>query len=489
MTNTLRFRTNRLVRAASGSGAAIASGRLVFMVSQVLIARWLGPYQFGLFTLGWTVTSLANLFAPLGLPQTVVRFQLFGKWKLLRWPLLVAGLSSSLAAIGIAGGSEVIASVVFDDPETAQVIFDFAPCIFTFSICMVSTASVRAAGYVIGASLVQGLLPFSAALLALALFRGIGYVQVDGCVEAYVLGFGISALAALVWSFCLREVGSEDNTRWQTKFTYGIYLMLANSFVVINFIIDRVMLGILGNTSDVGIYQVASQLPLVTALVMAAVGNAFEPLVPQLIVQERRLELAASFRFATRVVVYALLPGMLLLAVMSDRVIVLLFGQDFAPAAVPLSILSIGQLIRSSGAMSVVLLSMTEHQKTALGIGVFVVVLNIVGNAASIPLIGINGAALATAIANAVGGGLAMHYVRRRVGLEFEVSFVPATLAGGLTLIALGCLSLVEGLNNLIGIAVALFIAYFVFLISIYVFTHGKDEILMAVLSNIKNIK
>ncbi|RMH48620.1 MAG: hypothetical protein D6694_00260 [Gammaproteobacteria bacterium] len=62
-----------------GKGAIVAmggrvGGRVMLLVSQVILARVLGPAGFGLYALGWTVMQIVSLIAPLGTHDGVIRF-------------------------------------------------------------------------------------------------------------------------------------------------------------------------------------------------------------------------------------------------------------------------------------------------------------------------------------------------------------------------------------------------------------------------------
>ena len=51
----------------------VASAALVY-VSQVLFARWMGKFEFGVYVYVWTWLLLAGAFMPLGLSSTAQRF-------------------------------------------------------------------------------------------------------------------------------------------------------------------------------------------------------------------------------------------------------------------------------------------------------------------------------------------------------------------------------------------------------------------------------
>ena len=62
---------------ATGTGFSIIgklTGRALHAVGQIIMAQFLGPVQFGLYAIGWTLFRIISLIAPMGLDQGVIRF-------------------------------------------------------------------------------------------------------------------------------------------------------------------------------------------------------------------------------------------------------------------------------------------------------------------------------------------------------------------------------------------------------------------------------
>ena len=72
--NSIQNDTNVL---AKGAGTALFGkiiGRGIQLVAQILLARLLGPAEFGLYVLGLTVFQLGQQIGPLGLNNGVIHF-------------------------------------------------------------------------------------------------------------------------------------------------------------------------------------------------------------------------------------------------------------------------------------------------------------------------------------------------------------------------------------------------------------------------------
>src|SRR5690348_10688981 len=66
-----------IAKLAEGAGIVMAGrfgGRGLRLVLDMVLARILGPMNFGLYAIGWTVLRIAGTFSPLGLDAGVIRY-------------------------------------------------------------------------------------------------------------------------------------------------------------------------------------------------------------------------------------------------------------------------------------------------------------------------------------------------------------------------------------------------------------------------------
>ena len=111
-------------------------------------------------------------------------------------------------------------------------------------------------------------------------------------------------------------------------------------------------------------------------------------------------------------------PLVLLQVFAGGLLIRVIFGVEYQPAHVPLSILALGQLVNACFGLVGMLLTMTSHeQATARGLAL-AAGLNIVLNLLLIPSFGIGGAAAATALSLAAWNLLLWNSARRLLGIN-----------------------------------------------------------------------
>ncbi len=301
-----------------------------------------------------------------------------------------------------------------------------------------SQADVRLACYLIGGSLVlrsymltvrgvlQGLERFgwdsivvitdrllllvagALALWAGAGLRGLGLAFVGSRALALVL-------AAVLAHRQIGPIGIDvDRELWKelqwTAIPLGLFLVVINLYSRI----DIVMLGVWRTDAETGVYQNAygvyeglTYLPSVLASVLA-------PRLASLFVTDRRkhrvlalggVGLSAGLAIAVGAVTFA----------WATPLVVLLFDPKFAASAAPLRILSAGlPLVYAIWILHVTAISM-NRERLLLWTGIVGLVAKVALNAYLIPHYGVNGAAVAVILGEAISIGVLTHgLVRRR---------------------------------------------------------------------------
>jgi O-antigen/teichoic acid export membrane protein len=175
---------------------------------------------------------------------------------------------------------------------------------------------------------------------------------------------------------------------------------------------------------------------------MATFATVLAPLISTLHQAGDRERLAESYRVATKWGTYLCVPMALLAVLVPGRMMVVLFGADFAAGRLALLVLALGQFINvATGAVGPMLI-MTGHPRrwavynlAALGIAVLL-------NLLLTPRLGILGAALSTSVALVVLFGSGLFAVRRTVEMwPYDRRFLKGVVAGA---VAAACIILVE---------------------------------------------
>ncbi|MGI4794766.1 MAG: polysaccharide biosynthesis C-terminal domain-containing protein, partial [Janthinobacterium lividum] len=260
---------------------------------------------------------------------------------------------------------------------------------------------------------------------------------------------------------------------------FGMVTMLINSANLLNLWADRLVIGVMTDARSVGIYQIASQLAVVAIVVRSAVTSVFESRVPKVAATGATVpEITREYSQATRLLLHVSAPGLVCLALTAGFWTETLFGHAYRAAALPLAVLVLGQLATCFIGPSVNALHMTGGEHSVMRLTIATSIMNVLGNIALIPLLGLVGSAIAFGVANFAVSGACLFQLWRteRVRLHAAMlgDIVLATIAAtGATALAAHWLG--ASLPAVIG---DLVVCYVVYAILVALLCRTEDEAL-----------
>jgi O-antigen/teichoic acid export membrane protein len=395
---------------AAGAGSALAgriSGQGLQILIQILVARLLGPSDFGLYALGWTIFRLGRAVGLLGFDKAAVRFGT-PLWRsdssalraVFDRTLLLSLLTGGLVGVILFLTAPRFASA-FGKPGLGPILGWIAvavPLAVVLRVAAAASCVSQRTGYsVLSEDLIQPLVQIAAVLIFLRL--GWGLV---GAVAAVPASCALGAAVALGWLVRIfpdayeRRGRSAISSRQLIEFS--VEACLVSVFVMLTVWVDRLMVGYFRPAAEVGLYQAASQISLLFTLVLGSFGMIFAPLVAQIHALKERRRLAELYRVSTKWGLYVTTPAFLVILFVPRQVIASTFGSEYASAWLPLVLLTLGQQVNAATGSVGLLLIMSGHQRIWLAVSGGGFVLNIVLNALLIPRWGLVGAAAATAV-------------------------------------------------------------------------------------------
>ena len=416
----------------------IVSAALAF-VSQVLLARWMGTFDYGIFVLVWVTMIIAGNISCFGFHTSIIRFlpeyRASGDLDSLRGITLASRLvallaASALAALGIAG------VWFFADRIESYYIVPFwlgLICLPMIALSDVLQGISRAHAWALSA------------LAPIYLVRPVLILAFMG--PALLAGFPadantaiISAIAAtyvttvgqlvLVTAWADREV--PDGPRayhmggW-IRVSLPIFLVEGFFFLMTN--ADVLMVGRYLEPHDVAIYYAAVKILALVHFVYFAVKAGAAQRFATLANDPDASRLGT---FARETVHWTFWPSVAMggAILLSGHVLLGLFGEEFTAGYPMLFVLVLGVVARASVGPAESLLTMTGNQTACAAVYGVALATNIVLNIVFLPVWGLWGAAIATAIAMGVEALLLIHTVWRRNGIVMFVA-LPANWSRG----------------------------------------------------------
>jgi O-antigen/teichoic acid export membrane protein len=412
---------------SGGSAFLLKIGSVgVMYLFYYLVAWFYGPAGNGLFGFCFTVLNLLMIAALFGLDTYLVRYfatmQAEQNWPGIRglyWQALAftAALSLGLGLIlfGMVTWLSSFFSFIASYHQGLQLT---AAALVPAAVLRLNAEALRGLKAVTLYSLLQNISIIGVALVVLL---GIDRLTSQPLNILYALLAG--EVLVMLWSFYLvhqrislsrqaqaRQFPSLSNslaTAWP-------YLLTSATFFLMNWT-DKLMLGLLSSQAALGVYDVALKIANLGIIVIFAINTIAAPKFAELYNQGdlRKLE---TFTHQTTFLVVAFTLPILLGIYAFPAWILSIFGQAYTTGQASLLILVTGAFVNAASGSVIIILNMTGKQKLAHRILLVVGLLNISLNSTLIPLLGIQGAAIATTISTIAWNLAAAYAIFRYYG-------------------------------------------------------------------------
>ncbi len=398
-----------IIRVARSSGINIFV-LFLKLATVVLLARLMGPEQYGVYVSAFAIMTILAIPAQAGLPVLVVReiaaYMAVDHWGyakgLLGWVWNFVFLMSFV----IAGGGLLVTLLLGDQISSAdQMTLAWALLLLpSLALVRIIGASLRGFHHILVGQILQDLLRpllFLAGIAVLFLFVGMEGLSAPQVMACHALVAAVGVVAALLIQkryqptvFSAAQPVVEVN-RWlksvlPLSLTAGLQIVLAKT--------DIIMIRAFGSAEEVAFYNVALQGAAAIFFMRTAVNAVSATKMAHCHKKEDKSGLQEIVSWSARILFIAALPAFLLVCLFGKPAIALLFGAEYLPAYLALVILGFGRLARSVFGPIDTLMKMANKETLLLKVVALSIVLNVVLNGALIPVYGIYGAAAASVL-------------------------------------------------------------------------------------------
>ena len=400
-------------------------GRAFGFGFNVLLARLLGAEGAGVYYLALTCTTIATVFGRLGLDNALLRYvaaaSATGDWDqvagVYRQAVRIAGMASGAASFLLFVLAPWIAASIFREPALAAPLRVMAFAVIPASLVNLQAESLKAVRRAGLATFLQGAAPSVFCLLLLsALWTKAGEPAQVALIYTVSM-FGVFGLGIWFWSRSAPEArGRRGYFEGQRLMTTALPLLWISSMNLLMSFTDTIMLGIWTETQQVGLYNVAARIALLTTFILVAVNTMVAPKFAAFYEREDRSALGRIARQSATIATLFALPALIILIVWPAPVLSI-FGAEFMAASTTLTILAVGQFINVATGSVGYLLMMTGHERIMRNNLIFSALLNVALNWRLIPMYGIRGAAAATALSLITMNLVSMALVYRKLSI------------------------------------------------------------------------
>ena len=411
---------------------------VVAFVSQVLLARWMGSFEYGIFVLVWVTMIIVGNLSCLGFHTTVIRFipEYLERGKLaeLRGLLITSRLfvlfaSTAIAAIGTLG------LWLFSPLVEAYYVVPFylgIICLPMMALSDVLQGISRANSWTLSA-----LSPayITRPILILVFMGGALIAGYEPCAEnaivAAILATYVTTIAQLVevtTRLDRRLPAGPRRIEFRQWFAVSLPIFLVESFFFLLTNADVLMVGAFMQPDDVAVYFATVKTLALVHFVYFAVKAG----VAQRYAQFTHSDPEKLAAFARETVSWTFWPSLLMAMVVLvlGKPMLMLFGPEF-DSGYPLLFLLVGGVVaRAAVGPAESLLTMSGNQNICAAVYAMTLAINIGLSVLLIPAFGLWGAAIATALSMIFEASALSFTVWRKLGIVMAI-FWPATPAKG----------------------------------------------------------
>lgn len=427
-TPTSSFR-NLANRYSIGAAAALSMqvlGAALSLLVSLLLAKLMGAAGLGLYFLSVTSVEIGSTVSRLGLENAALKF------------ISIANASGDRGAvatvyrkcIGIAAISAVVIALPAwlilgvlpiggsNHAEFLSLIPLLVIALIPVTVLAIQTESFKALGYPGTAVFTQTVLPQATLLLFSVLLAWQSKATIGHILASYAAAFVLATfLAFLRWASIVKEVWRKVAFPAATLLRTSLPILVVTSLNLVMAWTDTLVLGILSDTDQVGIYGVALRISSTAAFVLIAINSVVAPQFAALHSSGRLSELETIARRSSFWTLVITSPLILIFIIFPGEILGL-FGEQFLAGTWPLRLLALAQLLNVSTGQVISLLIMTGHEKWMRNNMIFSAALNLAANLALVPMLGALGAAIGTAFSISVMKIIAWWLVRQKLHIN-----------------------------------------------------------------------
>ncbi len=420
---------DRLVRATGASLLLRLANRLLTFATFVVVARLLGVADYGQYSFMLSLVTALSIPAQFGLPAILIRevskaramSALYRIHDLKAWAYRTTLLVSLPIALTLAIAAATVPGL-FGQDEARTALWGAAMVIF-LPLSAIRSGIIRGLDRVVAGQAAWHIVKpgiLLLLLLAMPLMPGVRLDAGNAMAMNIVATVASWIYGAIVLRHLLRDIPRAPVHApiaiegWRSSL---IALGLANGMFLLDGQIGTLLLGLLSNDVEVGLYKVAAQGALFASMGYSAANAALTPNLARSWADGDRAAVQRVIIRGARLSVLYATPVMLFLVIGGALPLGFLFGADFAPAWPALALLVCGQVVNCMFGSATALLNMTHNESANTRAFAIALGFNIV---ATIPLVqyGATGAALASTASVILRNVLLWRAAHKLTGIE-----------------------------------------------------------------------
>ena len=362
----------------------------------ILVAKYLGPSDFGLFNYSFSFVWLFSHIVTLGTDEIILKDLISFpqlKNKILGTGLALKIIGGLLAFFLICGASFFLIKSKDDDFILLTLIISVSMVLKNVGVIRLLFESTLNSKYNV---LAENFAFIGVSILRIYLVS----IKSDIISFGYALTFEVLICSFFLIYFYLKKVGKLSEFEFDKKTAAGMLhnswpLILSGVSVMIYVKSDQFLLGLMAGTYETGIYSVAARISEIWYFIPVAIVASFYPKIVEAKIESVELY-ESRLKFLMRVLIYFSIIIAVVMTFLSKYIVLLLFGNEYLASSLPLSIHIWVGIFVFVGIASSKILVLENVQKIYLIQTVTGAIVNVLINLCLIPKYGAIGASLAT---------------------------------------------------------------------------------------------
>jgi O-antigen/teichoic acid export membrane protein len=395
-------------------------GLITSFLSTILISRLYGVTTMGNYSLVFTISQAAAIIFTLGIPNTLIKiignhdYNYLQSKKLLLKGIKGALLFSTIPVLIFYLGGDFLAKTVFSNIELKNYFLIITISLPLFILHEIFLYFLIATKKFMKYNLFMFVVPNVFLIALLYLFFSF---QKSGHYSFMAFAFAIisTVFMEIITVFNSKPQKVEIHLRTFDLIKAATPLLFSGLFLYLMNWTNTIMLGIMTDAEQVGIYNIAYKVGSVGFLVIVSVSTIITPKMAELYGKGELTELRKLTHNSTRLIAILSVPIVLLLIFLS-KFILSFFGSEVVAGSNTLIIVSLGVLFSAMAGNVDQILNMTNNQNILRNITIFCFFVNVMLSYFLIPLYGIEGAATSSLITNILINLFCILYIKKRLG-------------------------------------------------------------------------
>ncbi|MDX1628084.1 MAG: oligosaccharide flippase family protein [Fulvivirga sp.] len=412
---------------------------LGYVNTVLLFPNILEPDQFGLTRILLSIAIVISQFAQLGSPNMVIRY----------FPVLRKKIFS-LGILICTTGLVVVLSLLILLQQPIKSFFIDNSALFTDHFYLLLPFGAAMVYYNLFDAYLRAIYKnaFSAFLsnilvrliwMALILIYSFGHINFQSFIVLFACSYALITLISFIYiqivnnPRIINQFSSEEKEFFKQIRSFNFFTLLAgiSSFLINK--VDIMMLGSMESLEVLGVYAIAAYMAMVIRVPASSIARTAQVLVADSF-KKSNIRDVASLYTKSAITQLILSSGIFILILINYQNITYVLPETFRQSYYIFLFLGITQVLDSAMGINGFIMINSKYYKTETLFSTLLLVLTVISNLILIPLMGAQGAAIATLFSIAAYNLMRLFFIRQKLKMQpFTVKTLYAILIGGTT--------------------------------------------------------